>query len=149
MKAILMAMTVLFSGAAFAGEFTDFGKIHFQAASTWVESNKVCQAGGMYYHTKKAVQEKYECNDSGSNCRVWTTIPLVQPIESTRQRCAVFTGGDEGGCARWETVRYKQGPVVDVKTYASMHDWEENRNPIAVRKFTIPACKTKPGVPAN
>ena len=41
MKKILVLGVFLFSGAAFAGEFTSFGKIVFQSASSYVPANKV------------------------------------------------------------------------------------------------------------
>lgn len=148
MKAILLAMTMLFSGAAFAGEFTSFGRIHFQSASTWVPANKVCHAGGVYYHTKKAAVAVEYCNGEGnSNCHT-VMKPLAQPMKSTRKVCTQWTGRDDNNCVATRTVAYNQGPTVKVEIFRSQHDMEEGHSPASVRSYTIPACRTAGPVPA-
>lgn len=150
MKAMLLVLSMMFSGAAFAGEYTSFGRIHFQAASTWVPANYVCQKNGMLYHTRRASVNVVSCPgdaSEGPSCTIVRTIPLVQPMVSTAQRCAHIEG--RGECRSWETYAYNQGPTVKVHVYASHHDMAEDRNPIAVRNFTIPTCKSAPGVVAR
>ena len=143
MKAILIAMAMMASGAAFGGEFTSVGRIHFQKAATWVPANKVCVADGVYYHKTKANIEVEYCNesDSGSksNCRM-VSKPLVQPMISSRQVCTQWTGSDDQNCAATAVVRYVQGPTVKVEIFGSQRDMEENRSPIRTGSYTISNC---------
>jgi hypothetical protein len=143
MKTLLSFFVLLLAGNALAGEFTEFGRIHFQSASTWVPANKVCQRNGFYYHSKKDSVAVEHCpgddNPGSANCKV-TYKKLEQPMMSTRKRCAATDSSDRGECVKWEIIPYKQGPIVPVNIYDSLHSLEENRAPKAVRSFTIPNC---------
>lgn len=147
MKALLLALSVLVSVPAFAGEYTSFGRILFQSASTFVPANKVCQLNGTLYHKTKATVAVEYCRAENSDCYI-VNKPLVQPMKSTRQRCAAFSGRDEGGCHAWETVAFNQG-TVKVEVFGSRHDMEEDRNPVRTYTYTVDKCRTTPGVIAH
>lgn len=150
MKALLLALTVMVSGPAFAGEFTSFGRILFQSASTFVPANKVCHADGMYYHTTKAaVAVEYCENDSRTNCKT-VLKPLAQPMHSTREVCVATAGYDDKYCTATKTVAFNQGPTVKVEVYRSQDEaFDANRSPIRTGSYTIPACKVVDPVPAH
>lgn len=141
MKALLLILAVLTSTTAHGGEFTQFGKILFQSASTWVPGNKTCVANGNIYHQELEAIPVERCNnDSKNNCPV-ELMQLEQPIVSTRKRCAAYTDSDNKTCAKWVTVPFKQGPELKVEIYDSEKDIEDNRSPRKIIRYTIPNCQ--------
>ena len=135
MKLIVILAATLMSLSALAGEYTNFGKIQFQSASTWVPANKVCQDAGFLYHkTKDFVVVNY-CNDSGSDCTTKSKA-LVQPMNSTRQRCASYSGDN---CSAWITVPFNQG-TVKAEVYSSMSAMSDNKSPKSTYSYTVEAC---------
>ncbi len=151
MKALLLALSLVSASAFGAGEFTTYSKVIFQSASTYVPSNKVCTAGGYIYHKTKAAISFEQCS-GGSNDRancVIVTRPLVQPMQSTAQRCAQFTGHDDKNCARWETYALNQGVTGKMLSYSSRKSFEDGDAAAKVTAFAIPACGQTPVVPAN
>lgn len=135
MKALIV-MAMLFAGSsAFAGTYTQFGKILFQKASTYVPANKVCQLDGMLYHkTKKSIAVDY-CNDDDQDC-VTVNKALVQPVKSSRKRCAQK---DDNHCLAWETVSFVQG-TVKAKVYRSLSALQDDEAPIRVYSYTVENC---------
>lgn len=141
MKTLLLILAVLTSTTAHGGEFTQFGKILFQSASTWVPGNKTCVSEGNIYHRDLEAIPVERCNnDDKTNCTV-ELRPLEQPIVSTRQRCVAYSDSDNRNCVKWETVPFKQGPELKVEVYASEKDIEDNRTPRKILRYTIPSCQ--------
>jgi hypothetical protein len=133
--------TLLLASPAFAGEFTEFGRVLFQGASTWVQANKVCQKNGMLFHrSKREVDVTYCDRGDLSNC-VLVKRPLgPQPIRSTTEKCALTSGGEREKCVKWVTVPLVQGPVFEAKVYGSEKDLDERRQPKAIYEYEAPNC---------
>ncbi len=139
MKALLLVASLLVSAVSFAGEYTSYQSILFQSASTYVRANNVCLSGGNIFHKTKSAVEVKHCDDNNANCSV-ESRPLRQPIVSTAQRCADFSGSDDS-CVRWVSYTLKQGPTAKIFVYGSAKDYEDDRTPVAVRTFNIPSCR--------
>ena len=148
MKAIVLALSLLVSGTAFAN-VTEVSKILFQSASTWVPANKVCHADGMFFHkTKSAIAVEYCSNSRGTgNCET-VYRSLIQPIKSTKDVC-VKTTGREKNCVATKTVAYNQSLTATVATYRGADDAVKGIGPVKTSTFTIPACAKKAPVDAN
>ena len=148
MKAIVLALSLLVSGTAFAN-YTSVSRINFQSASTSVPANKVCQANGMFFHkTKAAIAVDYCSNDAETNC---TTVykALAQPIKSTKTVCVADQGRDDQRCVATKVVAYNQSTVATVSTYRTQDDAVRGISPIKTSTFVIPACAKNPPVKAN
>lgn len=145
MKALILALSVLASASAAAGEFTYFGRIFFQSASTWVPANKVCQSGGYFFHkTKSAIEVCRDDRDHGS-CRKSEMRPLVQPIVSTRTICVRSAGGDNDRCLETGSAAYVQSPKAPVAVYRNYQAFDKNHAPARNYTYTIPACAAQGG----
>lgn len=149
MKAIVLIASALFAFTASAGEYSKPSSVTFQAASAWVPAEKVCRDGDVLRHkTKATIAVEYCKNEgsagTGSNCYL-VEKPLVQPVVSTAERCAVETGKDDGQCAVWETYTLDQSSVL-LWGYKSQKDMFENEKGTIIGKYKIPACKTGGGV---
>ncbi len=150
MKALVLIASALFAFTASAGEYSKPVSVTFQAASAWVPAAKVCRDGNVLRHkTKATIAVEYCKNESstgqGSDCYI-VEKPLVQPVVSTAQRCADFTGKDDGQCAVWETYTLDQSSVR-VVFYNSKKDMDNgDRGWTNGTKYTIPACGTGGGV---
>ena len=142
MKAFVIALAMSF--AASAGEFSSYQRILFQTASTYVPANKVCTEGGNLFHKGKTeIGVEYCSGGSNDRANCHTVFkPLVQPMQSTAQRCARFTGHDQSTCATWETYSLNQGPTVKIDIWASEMEWSDGKghSPLRVETFVLPAC---------
>ena len=118
-----------------AGEFTLFGKIHFQKASSWINASNVCEQDGYLYHKTKDGITVSHCNDDGDNCTT-SYRPLVQPVNSTRQRCSKF---EDDNCVAYVTVPYVQGTVTNM-VYSSQNAWQDGEAAKASYKYTVDSC---------
>jgi hypothetical protein len=138
---VSFSLTLLCASHSLAGEFTEFGRVLFQGASTWVRADKVCQKDGMLFHKSKQEVSVNYCNGrDNSNC-VLVKKPLgPQPIKSTTQRCVLSNGSDRDDCVKWATVPFVQGPTFKAKVYWSEQDYEQQRHPRATFDFVVPNC---------
>ena len=135
MKTLMIIASILIAGTAMAGEYTDYGRITFQKASTWVPANKVCSQGGFLYHkTKEFVAVDY-CDDDNNNCKT-VYKALVQPVNSTRQRCSKM---EDDECVAWTTVSFVQG-TVKADVYESMSALHDDEAPKSSFSYTVDAC---------
>lgn len=163
MKAIVLVMSLLLAGSAFAG--TDFeamswssilrsgkydpdysNKIHFQNASVWVPSfsNRLCTDGTFIYGG--TFLKKYEVGGDDSGVFKTVKVDLVQPIVSERQRCK---SQGEDNCKQWETVVYKQSPNRMINVLAAGNQDDEDKQILGVKSYRIPTCGKMTPVPAN
>ncbi len=146
MKTLIVLAAMLTSSLALAGEYTVYGSIHFQKASTWVTANNVCQEDGYLYHkTKDYVVVECSGRDKMSGCEE-VPRPLVQPMRSTKQICANYQG--RGTCTETTTVAFNQGTVTS-EVYSSFAAWSKGGSPIRTFRYTVDACGSAAKVPAN
>lgn len=133
MKALIAAIVLFGSVSASAMVMGD--KIHFQNNSTWVSSvyNKSLCLDGDLYEAVVSVCTKWSGNSDDRNCVRRAKKKIFQPMTSTRQRCAQYTGRD-GNCSKWITVDYTQDRVKEVSFYDS------NDNLLYTKTVTIPDC---------
>ena len=139
MKSLLVLVLGLMSTSAMADYMTG-DKIHFQADSTWVNSyysKSICQDGENFYATISVCVEYREDSDGDRECAKRGTKNAVQPITSTRQRCAQ-TDDDDGDCEQYETVEYHQSPTRTVKFYES--DDDDGGRLVRTETYTIGSC---------
>ena len=143
MKNVLIVIAALISTSAFALPFNaksmSGDKVHFQTASTWVNayySKSLCFDGENFEATvSKCV--KWETSDDNRRCIKTVKYTATQPQESTRQRCAAFSGGEDDRCTSWETVRYFQDDVKTVKFYSD----EDHQDLVKTVRIQVPSCK--------
>ncbi|MCO4794006.1 MAG: hypothetical protein KC493_09850 [Bacteriovoracaceae bacterium] len=132
----LILLAVLFSSTAFASVTGD--KIHFQSDSTYVSavfSKTLCLNGDTYEAMITKCMEW--TNDDDRDCVRYGKVFATQPMNSTRQRCAQYSGGDDDRCREWVTVPYVQSPVRTVKWY---RDSDNKDVLIRTEIVTVPAC---------
>ncbi len=142
MKNVLIVIAALISTSAFALPFNaksmSGDKVHFQAASTWVNayySKSLCFDGENFEATvQKCV--KWESGDE-RRCLKTVTYTATQAQESTRQRCASYEGGERNNCTSWETVRYFQDDVKTVKFFSD----EDHQDLVKTVRIQVPTCK--------
>jgi len=141
MKSLLILAIGLMSASAFADYMTG-DKIHFQADSTWVNSyysKSLCQDGENYYATISVCVEYRESSDGDRECARRGTKNAVQPLMSTRKKCAVRDWtDDDNDCEQYETVEYYQSPVRTVKFFEAEDD--SSGRLVRTETYTIPAC---------
>jgi hypothetical protein len=167
MKALVFVLSMLVAGSAVAG--TNFEamswdtilrsakyepdyatKIHFQNGSVWrnIWSDNLCTDGTFIYGG--LFEKKYCVSGGDDSCNRYETkvVDLIQPIYSTRQRCAKYQDDD---CVKYVTVNYVQRPTQNVKIYGSQYSPgdDDNHRPLGVKSYTIPSCGGAPKVPAN
>lgn len=129
----------LMSFAASADYITG-DKIHFQANSTWVSavySRSLCHDGENFYATVATCIEYREDSNGDRECAKRGSVPAVQPMVSTRQRCAK-TDDDDNDCVKYETVEYAQSPVRKVKFYESEDD--DDGRLVKTETVIVPNC---------
>ncbi len=138
MLMILAAVLGMNTVNAHAYEYVAGDKILFQSVSTYVSavfSKSLCLNGDTYEAlVNECTEWRNRGNDNGPECVAFKKVTAYQPMASTRQRCAEYTGRDQNHCAVWETVDFVQSPVRTVKFYNS------NDQLIKTAKVTIPAC---------
>jgi hypothetical protein len=143
MKNLLIVIAALISTSAFALPFNaksmSGDKVHFQAASTWVNSyysKSLCFDGENFEATvQKCV--KWESSDDNRVCVKTKTYTAVQAQESTRQRCAARNGGEDDRCTSWDTVRYFQNDVKTIKFFSD----EDRQDLVKTVTIQVPSCK--------
>lgn len=114
----LVAALMLFSASVFAGNVV--GHIHFQAESTYVNayySKSLCVDGDVFKATITKCLDWSRGDER--RCLRRGKVQATQPMISTRQRCARFSGDS---CRAYETVTYKQSRNVLVKFYNNSDD---------------------------
>lgn len=137
-SALLLNLLFLFPQLVTAGEFTNFGKIYFQKADTWVFANKTCLHEQNFYHQTKDFIEKISCSGSDdSRCEVWKTVPLVQPVHSYRFFCSRYS---EDECVDSSKIRFLQDPNVRFEVYSSQKAFRENERPLKKGWYRVPGC---------
>lgn len=143
MKNLILAISLFVAGTAQASLMPVGDKIEFQANSTFVSavfSKSLCLNGNTYEATiNKCVEQRYRGDEEGFECVKFAKIQAFQPMKSTRQRCAEYTGKDDKDCAKWITVPYVQKPVRTVKWYRVSNDGSDDY--VKTTTVTIPACK--------
>ena len=136
MRTLLMTIALLASTTVMAGEFTVYGKIHFQAASTWVSAKNVCQnAGTLYHKTKDYVKVTCHPKDGCSDY----VKPLVQPMKANKKVCLKATGKSGDNCVEYGVTGYNQG-TVKIESYKSEKDWDLGKAPTKVTSYTVDSC---------
>ncbi len=122
----------------YAGEFTNFGKMLFQKADTWVDANDICYSDQNYYHINKEYIEKVRCSGSDdSNCEVWKLIPLVQPSKTAKFFCAAKT---EGGCTSTPANSLTNIPYLRYDVYRNRKSFAANERPVRSGWYLVPSC---------
>jgi hypothetical protein len=125
-------------------------KIHFPKASTWVFAMDeiLCTDGDFIYVGTRNVPI-YGGGNDGDQVIGYKKVDLVQPVVSTRQRCAAFGGGDNN-CVKFETVVYRQTParVINVIVRGTA---QKDKGPevLGTKSYTIPACGSLEPLPAK
>ena len=137
MKSVAFALLTLFAVSASAGEYTHYGRILFQSASTFVPANKTCLNGSSIRYSGK-MQICDESGDNQTNCRL-VAVSLKQPVESTRVRCKTAVENDQD-CEKI-TVPFIQGPTVKYAVYRDFKDYEDDRSPVSSGRYTIRGCQ--------
>jgi len=134
----LLLIAALFASTANA--YVTGDKIHFQADSTFVSaafSKTLCLNEETENYEATITKCVEWTNDDDRDCVEYGKFFAVQPMESTRQRCARFGGGDDDRCMVWITVPYIQNRVKTVKWYRNNDD---DSQPYKVTTVRIPSC---------
>lgn len=131
MKKLIVMALMFVSATAFANISGD--KILFQKESTYVSavySKSLCLDGSTY---RAVINKCMQWSNSGDDSRCLRTakVRVTQPMESTRQRCAVQS---EQGCSKWETVRFFQDPVRTVTFFS------DNGRELDTKTVVVKAC---------
>lgn len=138
MKNLIAIAALVLAGSAFAGEYTNYSRVLFQSASTWVPANKVCQANGFLYHKTKDSIPSYECTGSNdSSCTVVGYKPLVQPMNSAKDVCVEFRSDR---CVAYAPTAFDQ-TTYTVSVYSSYSAFDKNSTPKSQATYAFPACK--------
>ncbi len=130
----------LMTSVSMGGEFTNYGKILFQSADTWVPVNRVCRVSSYLYHKDQAYVEKVRCyGKDQDNCEVWDRRELKQAVNSLRDKCSRFVQGD---CVEFEPAALIQGiNAGEAKIYRSRKGFEEGEAPVDSFLINIPSCR--------
>jgi hypothetical protein len=146
MKNLLITIAILASSSAFAGTQMIGDKVHFQAASTWVNSyysKSLCFDGANFHAEVTKCAEYREDSKGERECVATMKVAAVQPQVSTREICAEYrednTGNNE--CVSWKSVPYVQSEVKTVKFYKEQNDEGDLASlPFKTVTYTVPAC---------
>ncbi len=138
----LLVLLALVSTSAFALPYNaksmSGDKVHFQKASTWVNSyySKSLCFDGTDFHAVVRKCAEWETSDDNRRCVKYINVNATQPQESTRQRCSSRQGGEDDRCTEWETVRYFQSENKTIKFYRD----EDMQDLVKTVKITVPSC---------
>lgn len=143
MKKLLILASLMMSASAFA--YTSGDKIIFQGQSANVSAvyNKtLCHDGENYYASVTICAEwEHSNSDDRSTCVQRITVDAVQPMTSTRQRCAkVASDSSSNSCDLYETVEFFQSPVRTVKFFPNTGS-SDNPRPYKTETVVIPNCQ--------